>query len=290
MRSGPYTLLAVHAHPDDESSGTGGLLRLAANHGHTTVLVTCTNGELGEVKDPSLRLHPLEQPEDRKRLAQVRQEELSQAATILGITHLHRLGYHDSGMQGWDTNFWAHAFINAPLEEATERLVHLIRRHRPDIAVTYDDNGGYGHPDHIMTHRVTMAALEAAADAARFPAATPPWRVPKVYYTAWARSDMLRVFKVMHLLGRQTPLRDPHFDPNSLGCPDELITTRIDVRPVMRAKWRALFSHRSQMGWWNVFWWSIRLTSRWLYRYESFRCVRSPQPLQGLEVDMFADL
>ena len=114
MRSGPYTLLAVHAHPDDESSGTGGLLRLAANHGHTTVLVTCTNGELGEVKDPSLRLNPLEQPEDRKRLAQVRQEELSQAATILGITHLHRLGYHDSGMQGWDTNFWAHAFINFP--------------------------------------------------------------------------------------------------------------------------------------------------------------------------------
>lgn len=290
MSAKPRTLMAVHAHPDDESSGTGGLLRLAANQGHTTVLVTCTNGELGEVNDSSLRLNPLENPADRQRLAAVRQQELTKAAAVLGVTHLHMLGYHDSGMQGWDTNAEAYAFMNADVEEVTARLVCLIRQYRPDVAVTYDENGGYGHPDHIMTHRMTMAAVQAAADARCFPDAGPPWQVPKVYYTAWARSDILRAFKILHLLGRQTPLRDPDFDPNSLGCPDELLTTRIDVRLVMRVKWRALFTHQSQIGWRSFFWWFFRLTGRWLYPHESFRCIRSPEPIEYLESDVFTGL
>jgi N-acetyl-1-D-myo-inositol-2-amino-2-deoxy-alpha-D-glucopyranoside deacetylase/mycothiol S-conjugate amidase len=290
MRERPYTLLAVHAHPDDESSGTGGLLRLTAAQGHRTVLVTCTNGELGEVNDASLRLHPIAQQEDRQRLGLVRQGELARAASLLHITHLYVLGYHDSGMQGTESNAAPHAFINADIEAVTARLVRIIRHHRPDVAVTYDDNGGYGHPDHIMTHRVTIAALEAAADARRFPDTGCPWYVPKLYYTAWARSEMLRAFKMMHYLGRKTPLRDPKFDPTTLGCPDELISTRVDVRPVMRAKWRALFAHRSQMGRRNFFWWFLRLSGRWLYPYESFRCVRSPHPLQAQEEDIFAGL
>src|SRR5213594_2563147 len=91
-----FTLLAVHAHPDDEASGTGGLLRLAAERGHTTVLVTCTNGDLGDVKDPRLRLNPRQHPADRQRLAEVRHVELQRAAAILGVTHLYPLGYHDS--------------------------------------------------------------------------------------------------------------------------------------------------------------------------------------------------
>src|SRR3954447_12852353 len=99
-----FTLMAVHAHPDDESSGTGGLLRLAAEQGHTTVLVTCTNSDLGDVKDARLRLNPREHPADRRRLAQVRHAELRQAAAILGVTHLYPLDYHDSGMHGWETN------------------------------------------------------------------------------------------------------------------------------------------------------------------------------------------
>jgi N-acetyl-1-D-myo-inositol-2-amino-2-deoxy-alpha-D-glucopyranoside deacetylase len=290
VRERPYTLLAVHAHPDDESSGTGGLLRLAAAHGHRTVLVTCTNGELGEVNDSSLRLTPQVYPEHRQRLGLVRQGELARAASILGITHLYLLGYHDSGMLGSETNAEPHAFINVDMEEVAARLVRIIRQHRPDVVVTYDENGGYGHPDHIMAHRVTVAALEAAADPRRFPDTGCPWHVSKLYYTAWARSDMLRAFKLMHYLGRKTPLRDPHFDPTTLGCPDELITTRVDVRPVMRAKWRALFAHRSQMGWHNFFWWFLRLSGRWLYPYESFRCVRSPQPLHAREDDIFTGL
>lgn len=285
-----YTLLAVHAHPDDEASGTGGLLRLVAERGHTTVLVTCTNGDLGDVKDPRLRLRPREQAADRQRLAEVRQAELRQAAAILGVTHLYALGYHDSGMQGWETNTEPCAFAQARLEEVAARLVRIIRQHRPEVVVTYDEQGGYGHPDHIMTHRVTMAALAAAAATTCYPEAGTPWQVHKVYYTAWARSDALRALKLMHLLGRKTHFRDPDFDPHSLGCPDELISTRIDVRPVLRAKWQALFAHRSQMHQWDFFWWFVRLTGPWLYGYESFRCVRSPAPLQGPESDIFTGL
>lgn len=284
------TLLAVHAHPDDECSGTGGLLRLAADGGHTTVLVTCTNGELGEVNDTALHLRPRENLTDRQQLAHIRRRELTKAAAILGITHLHMLGYHDSGMQGWETTQEAQAFVQADPEEVIARLVCIIRQHRPDVVVTYDENGGYGHPDHIMTHRMTIAAVDAAADAALYPTAGSAWHVPKVYYTAWARSEMLRAFKIMHWFGLSTPLRDPDFDPNTLGCPDDLITTRIDVRPVMRHKWRALFTHRSQMGWGKFFWWFLRLTGRWLYPYESFRRIHQNTAVGARERDIFAGL
>lgn len=288
--SGPYTLLVVHAHPDDEASSTGGLLRLAANRGHTTVLVTCTNGDLGETKGPAQGLAPQQYPEHRPRLAAIRHQELMAAAQVLRVTHLYPLDYHDSGMQGWETNHAAQAFAQVDVAEAASQLVRIIRQHCPDVVITYDENGGYGHPDHIMTHRVTGVALTAAADATRWPEAGAPWQVRKIYHTAWARSDMLRTFKIMHLLGQPTPLRTLDFDPNTFGCPDELITTRVDVRPVMRQKWQALFAHRSQMQRYDSFGWLLRLTGRWLYGYESFRCVYSVTPIQIPETDVFHGL
>jgi LmbE family N-acetylglucosaminyl deacetylase len=200
------------------------------------------------------------------------------------------LGYHDSGMEGSDANAAPHAFVNVAPDDAIGRLAALIREHRPDVAITYDEKGGYGHPDHITAHRMTMAALDAAADASRFPGAGGPWEVPKVYYTAWARSDMLRVFKMLHFLGHETPLRDPDFDVTKMGCPDELITTRIDIRPVLHAKWRALHAHRSQMGRNSFLRWFLRFGGRWLYPYESLRCVRSPKPIRVPESDVFSGL
>jgi len=137
---------------------------------------------------------------------------------------------------------------------------------------------------------VTMAALAGAADATQFSKAGTPWQVQKVYYTAWARSDALRALKIMHRLGQKTCLRDPDFDPHSLGCPDELITTRVNVRPVLRTKWQALFAHRSQMHQQDFFWWFVRLSGPWLYQYESFRCIYSSLPLQRPESDVFAGL
>lgn len=290
MTRPPYTLMAVHAHPDDESSGTGGLLRLAAEQGHTTVLVTCTNGDLGDVKDPSLRLHPRTHPPDRQRLAEVRHAELERAAAILGVKHLYALGYHDSGMDGWEMNQETHVFAQADVMAVAARLAPLIRQHRPDVLVTYDEEGGYGHPDHIMTHCVTMAAIALAADPAHAAVGGAPWQVRKLYYTAWARSEALRSWKVMHRLGRKTPMRDPDFTPDKWGCPDELITTRVNVRSVLRTKWQALFTHRSQMRQHDFFWWFVRVTGPWLYGYESFRCITSLTPVQAPETDVFAGL
>ncbi|MCZ6875964.1 MAG: PIG-L family deacetylase, partial [bacterium] len=192
MKQRPYTLLAVQAHHDDECSGTAGLLRLAADAGHRTVLVTCTNGELGEVKGTGVKLDPRNNPGDRKYLLQVRYRELEQAARLLRISHLHRLGYQDSGMLAWETNDEPQAFVNADPYKVIGRLVEIIRRYRPEIVITYDDQGGYGHPDHVMAHRMTVAALQTAADPEQFPATGQAWRVVKFYYTAWARSEMLR--------------------------------------------------------------------------------------------------
>ena len=288
-----YTLMAVHAHPDDESSNTGGLLRLAAEQGHTTIVVTCTNGALGKVKMPHVRLNPRQNPADRQRLALIRQEELAQATAILGVTKVYQLGYHDSGMAGWDSNQERQAFVQANPEDVTGQLVPIIRRHRPDVVVTYDAHGGYGHPDHVMAHRVTVASVAAAAVAAHCPEGGAPWQVHKVYEIVWPRSAVRRAIQVMQVLeffGLPTPLREPHCDLDVLGCPDELITTRIDVRSVLRAKWAALCAHRSQMGHKGRFVWLFQLVSRWLWPYETFRCIQSVLPAQQPESDIFAGL
>jgi len=293
MTQTTYTLMAVHAHPDDESSSTGGLLRLVAEQGHTTIVVTCTKGALGEVKIPGLRLNPRQDPADQQRLALIRQEELAQATAILGVTQVYQLGYHDSGMAGWDSNQHRQAFVQAHSEDVTGQLAALIRRHRPEVVVTYDANGGYGHPDHIMAHRATMASIAVAAVAECFPEGGAPWQVRKVYEIVWPRSAIRRAIQVMHMLeffGLPTPLRASHFDPETFGCPDALITTRIDVRSVLWAKWAALGVHRSQMGRMERFVWFFQLVSRWLWPYETFRCVQSVRPIQPPESDIFAGL
>ena len=137
----PLTLMTVHAHPDDESIGTGGVLARYADEGIRTVLVTCTGGEVGEIGDPTLAT-----PDN---LAEIREQELRAACAILGVGHLELLGYRDSGMAGTDDNEHPDAFARADLDVAIRRLVALVRRFRPQVLVTYDENGLYGHPDHV---------------------------------------------------------------------------------------------------------------------------------------------
>ncbi|MEK6712202.1 MAG: PIG-L family deacetylase [Nitrospinota bacterium] len=282
----PFTLFLVHAHPDDECSSTGGLLLRSAAEGRRTVLLTCTNGEWGEVKDPRLGLRPRERPGDRRRLGEVRLEELRRAARILGVAHLHPLGYHDSGMAGWEGNRDPQAFVNAPLEEPAGRIAALIREHRPEVLITYDAKGGYGHPDHIMAHRAATAAL---AEAERPAPGQEPWRVPKVYHTAFSRRRILRTWRLMRLLGQRTPLDDPDFREDRYGTAEEEITTRVDVRPYLSGKWRALRAHRSQIGG-SFFWRFMRLTARWNFPEECFVRVRGGAPPGGVERSVFEGL
>jgi LmbE family N-acetylglucosaminyl deacetylase len=224
----PLTLMAVHAHPDDEVLSTGGLLARCGDEGIRTVLVTCTNGEAGDDPDG---LKPADPGHDAEGVARLRLSELRESARLLGVDHVELLGYRDSGMVGWDTNEHPEAFSNVPVEEAAGRLATLMYQYRPQVVVTYDETGGYGHPDHIQAHRIAVAA----ADSTGVPA--------KLYYTAVPRSGVVQLME--HL--RSTGMDVGAFDvPDDIGVPDEVITSVVDVSAYVDRKRKALEAHASQ--------------------------------------------
>jgi N-acetyl-1-D-myo-inositol-2-amino-2-deoxy-alpha-D-glucopyranoside deacetylase len=172
-------LLLVHAHPDDECFSTGGLIARSVAEGRHVDLVTCTGGEEGEIHDPTL-----DPTEALPLLREIRARELACSLDALrgrgaGTLELHLLGYRDSGMMGTESNQRPEAFWNVDRDEATGRLVGIVRRTRPSVIISYDENGNYGHPDHINAYRIATAAWDAAGDAERFPAAGAPHRVAK---------------------------------------------------------------------------------------------------------------
>src|SRR5436305_215425 len=175
MTDHQLTFMAVHAHPDDEAIGTGGVLARYAAEGIRTVLVTCTDGRCG---DGPGGVKPGDAGHDPEAVARMRHAELETSCAALKVAHLELLGYPDSGMMGWATNDAPGSFWTTPVAEAAERLAELMRRYQPDVVVTYDENGFYGHPDHIQAHRVTMAAA-ASTGIAR-----------KLYWTTAPRSRM----------------------------------------------------------------------------------------------------
>src|SRR5438477_12517913 len=195
----PRTLLAVHAHPDDECIGTGGVLARYVDEGVRTVLVTCTDGAVGEISDPALAT-----PEN---LAEVRARELDEAVRILRVSRLVKLGYRDSGMAGTADNTNPASFQQARFDEAVERVVRIIREERPQVIVTYDERGGYGHPDHIRAHQVAVAAFEASGKPDRFPAAGPTWSPAKLYYAVVPRSALNRFAERLRSAGVEVPFQ-----------------------------------------------------------------------------------
>jgi mycothiol S-conjugate amidase len=176
MNDDRLCLLQVHAHPDDEASkGSGTNARYAAEGVHT-VLVTCTDGAEGEILNPAA-----DSPEVRADLRAVRLAELDESIRILGYASAHKLGYRDSGMKDSEANTHPESFAMAPLDEAVEKLVRIIRAERPQVLITYgDDHRGYPHPDHIRTHDISVAAFDAAGDPERFPDAGPPIQPSKL--------------------------------------------------------------------------------------------------------------
>src|SRR5438132_4416694 len=215
------TLLAVHAHPDDECIGTGGILARYAAEGVRTVLVTCTDGAVGEISDPSLAT-----PEN---LVEVRARELDESVRILRVSRLVKLGYRDSGMAGTADNVHPDSFQQASFDDAVERVVRIVRQERPQVVVTYDERGGYGHPDHIRAHQVAVAAFEAAGDRGRYPSAGPAWSPSKLYYVVVPRSAFAGFAERLREAGIELPFQrqtDAGEEP-PFGVPDEVVTTRI---------------------------------------------------------------
>lgn len=285
------TLVVVHAHPDDESLGSGGTLQHYKRLGVRTVVVICTGGEAGEISDPALAT-----PEN---LGEVRRRETETAMAILGVDRLFWLGYRDSGMAGTPENDDPGCFLRANMEEAVGRLVRLIREERPQVISSYDVNGTYGHPDHVMAHRVAQAAYWAAGDGGRFPEAGPAWRVAKLYEQVNPRSNLERMREAMRAAGIEQPREGepPEEDERRFrerlqrfAVPDYAVTTLVDIRDYVDKKRDAVLAHRTQMGPQGRFQRTPEDVRRQLWTHERYRLVAGPfAPGQdGLEDDLFA--
>jgi len=259
MNGRPAGLLLVHAHPDDEVFATGGLIARSIAEGRRVDLVVCTGGEEGEIHDPSL-----DAEEAKPRMREIRAAELDCSVEALrgggpGELRVHRLGYRDSGMMDSEANAHPACFWNADHDEATGKLVAVIREAQPGVMVTYDANGNYGHPDHINAHRIGVSAMQAAADPSRFSDAGPAFAVDKFYEVAFNRDRWSAVMAEMKERGMKLPWdldAEPETsesaDEESFGTPEAEITALVDVAAWSPAKLAAMDCHKTQrqdFGW-----------------------------------------
>lgn len=250
LASARRQLLLVHAHPDDETIGTGATMARYAAQGAQVSLLTCTLGEFGEILVPDLA----ELAWDRAdQLGGYRMGELAAALRALGVGDHHYLGgagrFRDSGMIGTAGNdgpraLWRAASEPGPFAAAVRYAVDVIRSVRPQVVVTYDPNGQYGHPDHIMANRITTAAVAAAADAG-YRAGEPPWSVAKFYWTALSRSAIAGGLALMRNAGTAFEQHDADQFPGALE--ESVITTAIDATAYARAKAAAMCAHATQI-------------------------------------------
>jgi mycothiol S-conjugate amidase len=239
----PLRLLCTHAHPDDESSKGAATMARYVAEGCPVLVVTMTGGERGDILNPKL-----DTPQNRARLPELRAEEMERARAILGVAQ-EWLGYEDSGF--FQGEPWPETppgtLAAASLEEATGRLVPILRRFRPHVVVTYDERGGYPHPDHIMCHRVTMAALGPAADPAHAPEAGEPWRVAKVYYhMGFHRKKFEALDEAMRRAGLESPYADRLASWPGVDVGDR-ITTSVPCADYFAVRDAALRAHATQV-------------------------------------------
>ena len=271
----PLTLMAVHAHPDDEASG-GGILATYADQGIRTVVVTCTNGEYGDAPGG---IKPGQPGHDPEAVARLRLAELDESARILKVSDVETLGYHDSGMPDWEYKDRPEAFSNVPLEEVAGRIGGLIAMYRPQVLVTYDDQGAYQHPDHVHASR----AAQAAAAATGIPA--------KLYLSTMRSSSWRKIWEALRAAGADVPARDEDEDRSSRAVQsEERITTTIDIRPVLERKREALYAHGTQI---NGDSWFGKIPPEILeeaFGYEYFIRVADTTGAPLPEVDLFAGL
>jgi LmbE family N-acetylglucosaminyl deacetylase len=274
----PLTLMSVHAHPDDEASG-GGILASYADQGIRTVVVTCTNGEYGDAPGG---IKPGQPGHDPAAVARQRLAELDESARILQVSALETLGYHDSGMPEWEYKDRPDAFSNVPLETVAGRIGELITKYRPQVLVTYDDEGAYQHPDHVHASR----AAQAAAKATGIPA--------KVYLSTMKGSNWRKIWDALREAGEEVP--DWASDSEEARAraqraleSEARITTTIDIRPVLARKRAALFAHGSQI---NDSWFSKlpAEVAEQAFGYEYFIRIADTTGAPVPEDDLFAGL
>jgi N-acetyl-1-D-myo-inositol-2-amino-2-deoxy-alpha-D-glucopyranoside deacetylase len=285
-------LLLVHAHPDDETIGTGATMAKYAAAGAHVTLVTCTLGEEGEILVPELE-HLAADRDDA--LGPERIDELAAAMAALGVTDHRFLGgtgrWRDSGMMGLPTNQNPACFWQADLDEAIGALVAVMREVRPQVVISYNDVGGYGHPDHIQAHRVAVGGFEAAGDPARYPEAGEPWAPSKFYEIAIPVSVLRAGYDALKELGEAAPFGITDPDELTFGTPDEQVTTEIDAREQLPAKLAAMRAHRTQIAVDGMFFALSNNIGQGAFGIEYYRQTRGPMVATvGPETDLFENL
>ena len=234
------TLLAVLAHPDDESFGMGGMLALYASRGVDVHLVCATRGEVGEVDDLK----------GYASIAELREGELRCAAGILGLKGVHFLNYRDSGMSGSPDNQHPNALAAQPLKEVAAKVTHYIRQLRPQVVLTFDPIGGYRHPDHIAIHQATVRAFEQAANPDFAPDGKPPFRPQRLYFHTIPHGFLKTVVRLLRLFGKDAHKwgKNGDIDLASIAEVDFPTDARLDIRSVLEKKEKAGAYHASQGG------------------------------------------
>jgi LmbE family N-acetylglucosaminyl deacetylase len=271
----PETLLAVFAHPDDESFGPGGALAKYGAEGIAVHLICATRGEAGESNTPELG-------ED---LARQREQELRCAASILGLTEVHLLGYRDSGMAGSSDNQHPRALVQADPDVLTEQVADLMRRLQPQVVITFDPFGGYGHPDHIAAHRATVVAFERLSE---------DERPQKLYYTTFSRTLLRWLVRLMPLLGMDPEAIGKNRDINLRAALEHRlpVTTRVDVGAYDDIKQRAAACHTSQLSGPASLWERLPrwLARRWRSTETFYRAAPPFRQGERVERDLFAGI
>jgi len=281
----PLRLLTVHAHPDDESSKGAPTVAKYRAEGIMSTLVCCTGGEAGDILNPAM-----ESPEIRENLAEVRRAELHQATSIIGYETVELLGYHDSGMPDMPENARPDNFWNAPLDEAVERLVRIIRRDRPQVIVTYgDDQQHYAHPDHLKVHEITIPAFERAGDPDWYPDSGEPWQPLKLYYTEWSKDRIVALNEKFLELGLESPFGDDWLERIEAMGSDDRITTRVEIGDFYEVRERALIAHATQVDPNEKFWFGLPTeVARDVHPFDDYVLARSLVDSTVPETDLFA--
>jgi mycothiol S-conjugate amidase len=281
-------LMAVHAHPDDESSKGAATMARYVDEGAEVLVVTCTGGERGSILNPALQ----GRADIEENISEIRRGEMARAREILGVDQ-HWLGFVDSGLPEGDPlpPLPEGCFALVPLERATERLVAEMRSFRPHVVTTYDENGGYPHPDHVRCHEVTIAAFEAAGDPDAFPDAGEPWQPLKLYYDVGfseARTEALH--EAMTAKGLESPFIEWRERRKRWAgkVREPKITTRVNVADWFERRDAALLAHATQVdpnGWF----FAVPLDlQRAAWPTEDFELVRSLVDSSVPEDDLFA--
>jgi mycothiol S-conjugate amidase len=280
-------LLTVHAHPDDESSKGAGTVAKYHAQGVHTVLVCCTGGEEGDILNPAM-----DTDEVKADIGAVRRAELDNAARIIGYDEVVMLGYRDSGMADSEANKNPNCFAQAPLDEAVGRLVAVIRRTRPQVVVTYHEKQErYPHPDHLRVHEVTMAAVDAAADASRYPEAGEPWEVQKIYYTAWSFKRIVLMHEKFLELGLESPFDENWFKDRQPDEGESDLTTQISLEGFANVRQEALLAHATQIDPNSKFWFGLPPeVMETIHPYDDYVLARGPRGEGELETDIFAGI